>query len=57
MIANGSDPVLKDTAVFNLGLLYALTGKGEKSEAAFNTIINDYADSIYYPLAKEKIAG
>jgi tetratricopeptide (TPR) repeat protein len=57
MIANGSDPVLKDTAVFNLGLLYGLTGEGEKSQAAFNAIINDYADSIYYPLAKEKIAG
>lgn len=55
MIASGSDSIMKDEAFFNLGRIYAVMGKNEKSIAAFKKIISDYTDSIYIKLVKEKV--
>ncbi|MBW2569352.1 MAG: tetratricopeptide repeat protein [Deltaproteobacteria bacterium] len=57
MIASGSDFVMKDEAFFNLGRIYAVMGKNEKSIAAFKKIISDYTDSIYIKLVKERVTG
>jgi tetratricopeptide (TPR) repeat protein len=54
MIANGADPVMKSEAIFNLGRLYALMGDEKKSVEAYKKIESDYADSIYFNLAREK---
>lgn len=56
-ISNGSDLLLKDEALFNLGRLYAELGDAEKSADAFKKIVSDYSDSMYVELAKEKTAG
>jgi hypothetical protein len=45
---------MKAEAFYNLGLLYEATGQPEKSASAFNTVVSDYADSMYYKVAKEK---
>ncbi len=53
-IASGDNRVLKDEALFNLGRLYASTGKVEESREAFSKIVSDFTDSVYFELAKEK---
>jgi len=57
MIASGSDSIMKDEAFFNLGRIYAVMGKNEKSIAAFKKIISDHTDSIYIKLVKERVTG
>lgn len=56
-ITQGGDPLLKDTALFNQGRLYEALGNGAKSQAAFQQLVSDYADSVYFEIAKEKIVG
>jgi len=56
-IADGSDPAVIDLALFNLGRLYQQMGDTEKSVAAYTRLTTDYADSIYYEVAKEKVSG
>ncbi len=56
-IADGSDPTVKDLALFNLGRLYQQLGNIEKSKAAYTRLTTDFADSIYYEVAKEKVKG
>ena len=56
-IASGSDPVLKENAFFNLGRLYAKAGDAAKSKEAYQQVVSNYTDSIYYEIAKEKVAG
>lgn len=53
-IAAGNNPLMKAEAFYNLGLLYEATGQPEKSASAFNTVVSEYADSMYYKVAKEK---
>ena len=53
-IAAGNNPLMKAEAFYNLGLLYEATGQPEKSASAFNTVVSEYADSMYYNVAKEK---
>jgi tetratricopeptide (TPR) repeat protein len=42
-------------AWFNLGCLYAKLGESEKSRQAFQKILSDYRDSIYYDMVKERL--
>lgn len=56
-IADGSDPTVKDLALFNLGRLYQQMGDTEKSKAAYTRLTTDYTESIYYEVAKEKVKG
>ena len=56
-IANNPLASIKDEALFNLGMLYAKTGKPDQSQKAYQQIIKDYPDSIYFALAREKVAG
>ncbi len=56
-IAQGSDPLMKDEAFYNLGRLYAEMGESDKSVHAFKTLMSDYSDSLYIELVKEKYEG
>lgn len=56
-ITQGSNPLMKDEAFFNLGRLYAEMGEADKSTEAFKTILSDYGESMYIDLVKEKVKG
>jgi tetratricopeptide (TPR) repeat protein len=56
-IASNDNPVAKDVALFNLGRLYEEMGDAEKSQAAYNRLVSEYLESVYYELVNEKLAG
>jgi tetratricopeptide (TPR) repeat protein len=47
--------LMPEEAWFNLGCLYAKLGEGEKSRQAFQKILSDHRDSIYYDMVKERL--
>ncbi len=47
--------VLDEDALFQLGELYAASGKTEKSEQAFRELLTRFADSMYTDLVKTKL--
>jgi tetratricopeptide (TPR) repeat protein len=55
-VASGPSDVLKSVAFFNIGRLYAASGKLQESKNAFERLISNYPDSMYSELAKEKVA-
>lgn len=57
MSVQGSDSAMKSDALFNLGVLYAEMGRHEKSTEAFKKIVVDHSDSIYYDIARGRLAG
>jgi len=56
-IADGSSPVLKDVALFNLGRLYGQLGQMEESRKAYQQLSTEFPQSIYTSLVNEKAAG
>jgi len=56
-ITGNDNPVAKDVALFNLGRLYEKMGDAEKSQAAYNRLVSEYQESVYYELVNEKLAG
>jgi tetratricopeptide (TPR) repeat protein len=56
-IASDKDALMKDQAFFNLGRIYESLGKVKLMKDAFNRIVSDYPDSMYFELAREKVAG
>ncbi len=56
-ITTGNSTLLKDVALFNLGRLYTLTGKTEKGQAAYRQLSQDFPNSLYADIAREKAAG
>ena len=56
MTAQGPQPDLKNEAWYNLGRLYSREGDIEKSSKAYNKIVSDFTNSIYFDLVKEKLA-
>jgi len=57
MITSDDAAVMKDQALFNLGLLYDKLGKPEQEKEAFSKLVSDFPESMYFDLASEKIAG
>ena len=57
MIASDDNAIMKDQALYNLGRIYAELGKKDKEIEAYKQIVKKYPDSMYFQLAKEKIAG
>jgi tetratricopeptide (TPR) repeat protein len=57
MIASDDHAVMKDQALFNLGRMYEKNGKTKLMKDAYSRIVSDYPDSMYYELAREKVAG
>ncbi len=56
-IADGTDLFQKDQALYNLGRLYEAAGDAEKSQAAWQALVDGFSDSIYYPVAVSRLAG
>ncbi|MDA8142030.1 MAG: tetratricopeptide repeat protein [Desulfobacteraceae bacterium] len=56
-ITAGRESVLKDSALFNLGRLYRISGDLEKSKKAFSQLVADFPDSMYTNMAREISAG
>jgi tetratricopeptide (TPR) repeat protein len=56
-IAENQEPILRDEALFNLGVLYEKSGEGQKSADAFKRIITEHPDSMYIEIVKERSAG
>jgi len=56
-IAGGEDPLVKDIALFNMGRLYHELGDMEKSKQAYERLVTEHTDSMYFQLAREKVAG
>ncbi len=53
-IAESQEPILRDEALFNLGMLYEKLGDQKKSSDAFKRIISDHPDSMYIEIVKER---
>jgi tetratricopeptide (TPR) repeat protein len=57
MIVDGPDFIMKDEALFHLGRLYARSGQAAQSEAAFQRIVDEYEDSTFAAVARDKVAA
>ena len=57
MVTKEPDWAMKDEALYQLGELYATMGYHDKSIDAYNKIITDHIDSMYFEVVKEKIKG
>ena len=53
----GTSEVMKDDALFNLGLIYEKQGEKEKSADVFKKIVADYTNSIFIKIVTEKLAS
>lgn len=56
-IVDGESTLLKDNALFNLALLYRMTGEKEKSQKAYSQLAADFPDSMFADIARENAAG
>jgi len=56
-IIHGDDPVLKEDAYLNLGLIYDRMGKTEKRSEILSQFIAEYPDSTFVGMVKEKLAN
>lgn len=56
-ITQGADPLLKEDAYLNLGLIYDRMGNREKSTEVFQKFIADYPDSKFLGMVKEKLVN
>lgn len=56
-IKNDPDAAMRDQALFNLGILYAERGDMEKSREAYEAIVSDHTDSMYYEVARDRIGN
>lgn len=53
-IVDGAETVLKDTALFNLGKLLKQIGKAEESRQAYLRLSEEFPNSTYASIAREK---
>ncbi len=53
----GSSTVLKDAALFHLGMLYGQLDKPEESKKAYLQLRTDFPDSMYADIVQEKTTG
>jgi len=55
-VAAGKEYILRDEALFQMGRLYGLLEQPDLSIAAFKRITDDYPESIYASIARERTA-
>ena len=48
---------IRDEALFNLGILYEKLGDTDKSQQAFNQILSNYPNSMYFDIVEEKLSA
>lgn len=54
-LISADSSVLKDAALFNLGVLYGRQGKMEKVKAAYERLVADFPDSVYAGIVREQL--
>ena len=54
-VQNSKTELLKDEALFALGLIDESSGNLKESKTAFEKIVSEYETSLYHPVAKSKI--
>lgn len=52
-----TDSSIRDEALFNLGLLYESLGDRNKSYQAFQQILSNFPNSMYFDIVEEKLSG
>ena len=52
-----TDSNIRDEALFNLGLLYERSGDRDKSYQAFQQILSNFPNSMYFDIVEEKLSG
>jgi tetratricopeptide (TPR) repeat protein len=55
-ISSAPEPLMRDDALYHLGRLYDKLGENEKSREAYNKILTDHQDFIYFDLVKERMS-
>jgi len=55
-ISSEPEPIMRDDALYHLGRLYDKLGENEKSREAYNKILTDHQDFIYFDLVKERMS-
>ncbi len=55
MIVTGSEPVMSDKALYNIGLIYDANGEKDKSRDAFKRIIKEKENSMHIEIVKENV--
>jgi tetratricopeptide (TPR) repeat protein len=55
-ISSAPEPIMRDEALYHLGRLYDKLGENEKSREAYNKILSDHQDFIYFDLVKERMS-
>jgi len=55
-ISSAPEPIMRDEALYHLGRLYDKLGENEKSREAYNKILTDHQDFIYFDLVKERMS-
>ncbi len=55
-LVSSSDFGMKDEALFNLSQIYSLLGRQNESINRLKELISGYPNSVYIPIAKEKVA-
>jgi len=55
-LAAATDSNIRDEALFNLGILYEKLGDTDKSQQAFNQILSNYPNSMYFDIVEEKLS-
>lgn len=55
-LAAATDSSNRDEALFNLGMIYEKLGDTDKSHQAFNQILSNYPNSMYFDIVEEKLS-
>jgi tetratricopeptide (TPR) repeat protein len=56
-LAAAAEKNLQDDVLFHLGDLYARLGNPQKSAEAFNRLLTEHKDSIYFNMVRERVSG
>ena len=56
-LSSATDSGIRDEALFNLGLLYEKSGDTAGSRKAFQEIVSNYPNSIYFDIVQEKLSS
>ena len=56
-LSSATDSGIRDEALFNLGLLHEKLGDSESSRKAYQEIISNYPNSIYFDIVQEKLSS
>jgi tetratricopeptide (TPR) repeat protein len=54
-IVGSQSPFLKGDAYFNMGRMYEAMEKDEEARKAYKRVVEDYAESVHFRVAKDKV--